>query len=312
MAHEFAREGARIAICARGSRELGVAREQLLRHGTQVLALNCDVSSVEDVNRAIRETVAHYGGIDVLVNNAGIISVGPAEAQNLLDYQEAMDVMFWGAVYSTKAVLPHMRARGSGHIVNITSIGGKVSVPHLLPYNCAKFATVGFSQGLHAELAKDGIRVTTVVPGLMRTGSYVNAYFKGRTQAEKSWFSVASSLPLLAKDARRSARQIVNAVRAGKAELTITPQAKLLAIVNGVAPGMTSELMGLANRLLPACGGDDSERRLGKEVASVAAQSPLTYLGRKAGRELNQYSEESGGGTVASFGSPGPSAIRPA
>jgi NAD(P)-dependent dehydrogenase (short-subunit alcohol dehydrogenase family) len=312
MAHEFARQGARIAICARGSRDLGVAREQLLRHGAQVLAVNCDVSSDEDVNRAIRETVAHYGGIDVLVNNAGIISVGPAEAQNLLDYQESMDVMFWGTVYSTKAVLPHMRARGSGHIVNITSIGGKISVPHLLPYNCAKFATVGFSQGLHAELAKDGIRVTTVVPGLMRTGSYVNAYFKGRAQAEKSWFSVASSLPLLAKDARQSARQIVNAVRAGKAELTITPQAKLLAIVNGVAPGITSELMGLANRLLPASGGADSERRLGKDVASIAAQSPLTYLGRKAGRELNQYSEESGGGTAALFGRPGTSATRPA
>jgi len=85
----------------------------------------------------------------------------------------ALDVMFWGALYPTLAVLPQMRARRSGHVVNITSIGGMVSVPHLLPYTCAKFAAVGLSEGLRAELGQEGIHVTTVVPGLMRTGSYV-------------------------------------------------------------------------------------------------------------------------------------------
>ncbi len=311
LAHEFAREGARIAICARDSRELAAAREQLVRRGAQVLALNCDVGSDEDVHQAIREIVQHYGAIDVLVNNAGIISVGPMDTQNLVDYQESMDVMFWGTVYPTLAVLPHMRARGSGHIVNLTSIGGKVSVPHLLPYSCAKFAAAGFSEGLHAELAKDGIGVTTVVPGLMRTGSYVNAYFKGRMQAEEAWFSVASSLPLLAKNARRSARQIVNAVRSGRAEVTITPQAKLLALANGLAPGVTAELLGLANRLLPASEGNSGERHIGKDVGSVTARSPLTYLGRKAGHKLNQYSDEgmADAGSVVKTGKP---ASRPA
>jgi NAD(P)-dependent dehydrogenase (short-subunit alcohol dehydrogenase family) len=312
LAHEFAREGARIAICARDSRELQLAREQLLRRGAQVLALNCDVGSDEDVNQAIGEIVRHYGRIDVLVNNAGIITVGPVETQNLLDYQESMHVMFWGTVYATLAVLPHMRRRGSGHIVNITSIGGKVSVPHLLPYICAKFAAAGFSEGLHAELAKDGIGVTTVVPGLMRTGSYVNAYFKGRAPAEKAWFSVASSLPVLAKNARRSARQIVNAVRTGRAEVTITPQAKLLALANGVAPGLTAELLGLANRLLPGSNGDGGERRHGKDVSSPIARSPLTYLGRKAGRSLNEYPEQSAARAADSVANAGRPAIRPA
>jgi NAD(P)-dependent dehydrogenase (short-subunit alcohol dehydrogenase family) len=312
LAHEFARQGARIAICARDSGELALAGAQLLRGGAEVLALNCDVGSDEDVNQAIRKIVQHYGRIDVLVNNAGIISVGPADTQNLLDYQESMDVMFWGTVYPTLAVLPHMRTRGSGHIVNITSIGGKVSVPHLLPYSCAKFAAAGFSEGLHAELAKDGIRVTTVVPGLMRTGSYVNAYFKGRTRAEEAWFSVASSLPLLAKNARRSARQIVNAVRAGRAEVTITPQAKLLALANGVAPGMVSELLGLANRLLPDSDGDDGERHIGKDVSSATAHSPLTYLGRRAGRRLNQYPEESTPADVDAASRMTNPAVRPA
>src|SRR6185369_6660508 len=118
------------------------------------------------------------GGIDVLVNNAGIISVGPIESQTIEDFREAMDVMFWGHVNTILAVLPQMQRRRSGWIGNVSSIGGKISVPHLVPYSCAKFASVGLSEGLTAELAKDGINVTTIVPGLMRTGAHINAYFK--------------------------------------------------------------------------------------------------------------------------------------
>ena len=107
-----------------------------------------------------------------MVNNAGMIQVGPLATTTKEDFVTALDVMFWGTLYPTLAVLPQMRARGRGHIVNITSIGDLVSVPHLLPYTCAKFAAVGLSEGLRAELGPVGIRVTTVVPGLMRTGSY--------------------------------------------------------------------------------------------------------------------------------------------
>src|SRR5581483_11648807 len=127
LAREFAREGARIALWARAVR-----------------------------NR--------FGSVDVLVNNAGIIQVGPMEEMLLEDYEAAMQIHFWATVYTTLAVLPEMRQRGSGRIVNITSIGGKISPPHLLPYNASKFAQVGFSEGLRAELAKDGVLVTTVCP----------------------------------------------------------------------------------------------------------------------------------------------------
>src|SRR3954468_1034389 len=174
MAREFATAGARIAICARDTQELDWAREELSRRGAEVLAVQCDVSVHDDVQRMVREVRERFGRIDILVNNAGIISVGPMESQTLTDYQECMDTMFWGVVYPTLAVLPEMIARRSGKIANITSIGGKVSVPHLLPYSCAKFAAVGFSEGLYAEVKKDGVQVTTVVPGLMRMGSFVN------------------------------------------------------------------------------------------------------------------------------------------
>src|SRR5213078_5332449 len=123
-----------------------------------------------------------------------------------------MAVIFWGTLYPTLAVLPQMLERRSGRIVNITSIGGKVSVPHLLPYNCAKFAALGFSEGLRAELAKDGVSVATVIPGLMRTGSVVSAEFKGRTEAEFTWFSALARSPLTSMDVRRAARRILAAM----------------------------------------------------------------------------------------------------
>jgi short-subunit dehydrogenase len=105
-----------------------------------------------------------------LVNNAGVIQMGPVEDQSLEDFEEALGTMFYGVLMPIWSVLPQMISRGEGRIVNITSIGGKLSVPHLLPYNCAKFAAVGLSEGLRAELGRSKISVTTIVPGLMRTG----------------------------------------------------------------------------------------------------------------------------------------------
>jgi short-subunit dehydrogenase len=232
LAEEFAAQGARLVICARDQRELEAARTRLSSLGAEVLAVPCNVSVQDDVQSLLKEATGRFGHLDVLVNNAGVIQVGPLEAQTLTDFQEAMDVMFWGTVYPTLAVLPQMRQRGGGHIANITSIGGKVSVPHLLPYSCAKFAAVGFSEGLRAELARHGIKVTTVVPGLMRTGSHLNAYFKGKNEDEFTWFSLGATLPVASMSARRAARRIVAAIRRNQAELILTPQAKALATIH--------------------------------------------------------------------------------
>jgi short-subunit dehydrogenase len=296
MARELAEAGAMLVICARDRGELDWAREELARTGADVLAIQCDVGNHDDVHRTVREAMERFGRIDILINNAGMITVGPLESQTLTDYQEAMDTMFWGAVYPTLAVLPHMMERRSGRIANITSIGGKAGVPHLLPYTCAKFAAAGFSEGLHAEVAKYGIRVTTVVPGLMRTGSFVNAWFKGQNRAEYGWFSVSSALPVLAMNGRRAARKIVAAIRRGQAEIILTPQAKLLAMMHGLFPGTTSELMAVANRLLPSSEAGGQQRHLGKESETAVSDSVLTSFGRHAAREFHQYPERRSSG----------------
>ena len=195
LARQLAREGARVVLCARDQAELDRAFQELSARGAHVLAVPCDVTRQDQVQAAVNAVLARWGRIDVLINNAGTIAVGPVETMTLEDYEEAMRTHFWGPLYMILAVLPGMRQRREGRIVNVSSIGGKVSVPHLVPYSASKFALVGLSEGLHAELAKDGIVVTTVCPGLMRTGSPRNATFKGQNRAEYAWFAVSDSLP---------------------------------------------------------------------------------------------------------------------
>lgn len=287
LGRELIAAGARVAICARDPVELERARAELSERGT-VIALPCDVTDREQVSTMVRRAEAELGPIDVLINNAGVIEVGPIEVMTEDDYEEAMRTHFWGPLHVTRAVLPSMRERRAGRIVNISSIGGKVSVPHLVPYSASKFALVGLSQGLRAELMKDGIVVTTVCPGLMRTGSPRNAIFKGQHRAEYAWFSISDSLPVTSMDARLAARRIIRALRAGEAEVVLSVQAKLAALLHGLAPGVTADLLGLINRLLPGPGGLGTGSALGWQSQSWLSPSWLTSLSDQAAQQNNE------------------------
>lgn len=287
LARRLRKEGARLALLARNRDELMRARDEF--DGTSVLAIACDVGERAQVQQAVDIVLQHFGRIDMLFNNAGVIQVGPIEHMTYGDYHQAMSVHFWGALHCTEAVLPHMRHRRSGRIVNIASIGGLVAVPHLAPYAASKFALVGYSNAVRAEVAKDGIRVTTVCPGLMRTGSAVNALIKGRHEAEFAWFAALSSLPLVSIDARRAARKIVDATRRGVPHLTITPQARLAAIIERLMPNVFAKAMVLANGLLPAPDGVwGNEAWPGRESRPVKLPRLVTVLGDRAAVRNNE------------------------
>jgi len=289
MAEEFARRGARVAVCARDERELERARAILSERGAQVLALQCDLTDRSQVLRMVKQVTERFGRIDILVNNAGIISVGPLQTLTVEDFETSMDNIYWAAFNATMAVLPQMLERKNGRIVNISSIGGLVSVPHLLTYASAKFAVEGFSEGLHAELAKEGIKVTTVAPGLLRTGSHVNTTVKGeKHQAEYTWFTLLDALPLTSISARRAARQIVEAARRGQSHLVISVQAQLLARFHGLFPGLTGGILGLVNRFLPSGEGAGTASHIGKESETPITQSFLTALGQRAVHTYNE------------------------
>jgi NAD(P)-dependent dehydrogenase (short-subunit alcohol dehydrogenase family) len=289
LARAFAAAGARIAICARDDAELDLARAELASHG-DVLAIRCDVADRAAVERMIAEVEERFGSVDVLVNNASIIQVAPAETLSIRDLQAAMAANFWGTVHATYAVLPAMRRRRRGRIVNVTSIGGTVAVPHLLGYTSAKFAAVGFSSGLAAEVAKDGIVVTTIVPGLMRSGSFLHALVKGRRDAEASLFSVISSLPLVTMDARRAARRIVLACERGESFVTLGLPAKVLRLAHALSPRVTGALFALVARALPGPGGDvpGSDPDPGWRHRRGAGASVPTTLGDRAAAENDE------------------------
>src|SRR5579871_4013535 len=217
MARLFAQEGARLALVSRDADELERARIHLNRYHTEVLTIPCDITDRQQVEAMVSHVVGHFGKIDVLINNAGVIQVGPMEMMTLDDYRNSMETHFWGPLYTTLAVLPDMRAKREGRIVNISSIGGKISVPHLLPYSASKHALTGLSEGLCSELQKDNLYVTTVCPGLMRTGSHVNATFKGQNRLEYAWFSIGNAMPFSSTAAETAARKILNACRYGDA-----------------------------------------------------------------------------------------------
>ncbi len=260
----------------------------LAKVGAEVLAIPADVTDPESVRNLIDAVRERLGPIDVLINNAGVIEVGPAVTMSVQDYEEAMATNFWGMLYPTLALLPEMRARRSGRIVNITSIGGKLGIPHLLPYSASKFAAVGFSQGLRAEVAADGIKVVTVCPGLMRTGSPRNAIFRGQHRSEYAWFSISDALPGLSISAESAARRIVAACRRGDAEVLFPIPARLAAVVNAIAPGLTAGVLATINRLLPGADGGSRERRTGAESQSRFSPSWLSRLGERAAKQYNQ------------------------
>lgn len=244
LARRLAKENAKLVLLARNSEELEAAHEQLKKHDGIVRTFECDVTVQDEVEKTLAKVIQEMGAIDILINNAGMIQVGPQEVMTTDDYRKALDSHFWAPLYAALAVVPHMKERKFGRIVNIASIGGKISVPHLLPYNASKFALAGLSEGLRYELMPDNVFVTTVCPGLMRTGSHVNAKFKGQHKLEYALFSTMNSLPFLSANAERAASEIIEACRYGDAELIITLPAKFAAKFKALFPETTAEALG--------------------------------------------------------------------
>lgn len=289
LARQLAAKGARLAICARTPEQLGQAHVELEGLGAEVISMTVDVTDQRQVKAMIIDILEHYGRLDVLINNAGIVQVGPQENMGVNEYEQAMRANFWSALYTMLAVIPYFKEQGGGRIVNVTSIGGKIAVPHLLPYTASKFALVGLSEGMNAELKKDNILVTTVVPNLMRTGSPRNVTVKGDHEAEYAWFKLADSSTFLSQSAETAAAEIIKAIEQGESEAILSATAKVATILQGFAPGWMNLLMGIANKLLlpdTVAGGDVSKK--GYESESTLS---IGETSRKSDREALKNNE---------------------
>jgi len=247
LARHICAQGGSVALIARDPDELARAKSDLAARGRQV--------------------IDRFGRIDILINSAGIIEVGPLEHMTREDFERAMRLHFWAPYELVSRIVPEMRTRGGGRIVNVSSIGGKVAVPHLAPYSVSKFALTGFSDAIRAELARDNIHVTTVAPGMMRTGSHVNAKFKGKHDVEFAWFAAAAGAPLISMNADRAARKILAACRRGQPSLTLTFAARGAILGNALFPNLTGYMMKIVNRFLPGTGDEAGNKsRAGSEA----------------------------------------------
>ena len=292
LARYICARGGNVALIARDPEELARAKTDLAPRGGKALTIQCDLLDAGQIRSAVRQIIDRFGKIDILINNAGIIEVGPLEHIRPEDFDRAMRLHFWAPLELISQIVPEMRIWGGGRIVNISSIGGKIAVPHMASYSASKFALTGLSDAVRAELARDNIHVTTVAPGMMRTGSHVNAKFKGKHDKEFAWFAVSAGAPLLSMNANRAARKILAACRRGQPSLILTFAARAAILGNALFPNLTGYAMKFANRLLPGAGGEEGNKsRAGSQLRRLTPEQ-LTKLADRATEKNNEVSSK--------------------
>jgi NAD(P)-dependent dehydrogenase (short-subunit alcohol dehydrogenase family) len=300
VSEELLQRGFTVYGCARDEDELEGAARILAAAvpGGRFVPRICDVRYQDEVTAVVEEVVDDHGGLDVAIHVAGVIQVGHADKVTLGHYHEAVDTMLFGPVHLALASVPHMRDAGHGRIGIVSSVGGLVAVPRLVPYSVAKFGAVGLAEGLYAELSGTGVTVTTVTPGLMRTGGHTHARFVDDAVTDYAWFAPLASLPGLSISAERAARRIVSGVLSGRPTVELTPLTIIGRRVHGLAPATTTRVMGLVSRLLPGPSGRAADPMTeaapavdgstARERLSSRVVDGLSVLGDRAARRTNE------------------------
>lgn len=292
ISRELAQRGCRVAGLSRNGPALDAARDTMAGWGHDFLPYVADVGNDASLREVVEQVERELGPVEVAIHVAGVIQVGPEECFDRSHYEDAINTMLWGPINLTQALLPGMRQRRRGRLGVVTSVGGMISVPHLVPYSTAKFGAVGYTRGLSFDLAGTGVTATTIVPGLMRTGSHVQAVFVGNAQAEYAWFAPGASLPLLSMDAERAAAKMVDGVLRGRGIVLLSPLSKIGARVYGLAPVTAGAALGLMSRLLPKApatgGGTGVLGHDARERLSSGIVEGLTTLGNRASSRYNE------------------------
>ena len=298
IADECLAHGSKLAICGRDAQEIATATAALRARGADILGATCDASDPDQVNAFVQRVIDRFGRIDVLVNNAGTSYVGPAAAMRAEYMEDALRGIFWVQYYPTMAVLPHMRWQGFGRIVCISSIGGKIPVPHMSAYAAGKYALTGWAQTLAAELDAQNIAVSVIAPPPLRNGAALFSYFNGQAEKEFLWFTGMLNLPLMSTTPRRVARTVSDAARHGDPERAVSAYSWLVSRFHGLAPNLMSAILKLYNQLLPAPAGAGSTTRmqLGQDIVASSQDRKVRALGALSQWEARRYAPARGRG----------------
>ncbi|NDJ16198.1 SDR family NAD(P)-dependent oxidoreductase [Myxacorys almedinensis] len=241
----FARHGYNVVLAARNAERLEALAQELATFEHAAIAVPTDVRDPEQVNQLVERAIAAYGSVDVLVNNAGIYTSGPTEQYSLDDWHLILDTNLWGYIHTIHALLPHFIRQGSGMIVNLSSIGGRVPTPYLVPYATSKFAVTGLTKSLESELAPKGITVCGIYPSLIKSNFMERALFQGTDeedkQARRQQLEQVLAMPVIEKPTD-VAEAIWDAVQHKRTEVLVG-SAKLSLFSNRLFPGLLQRVM---------------------------------------------------------------------
>uniref|UniRef100_B8HVX0 Short-chain dehydrogenase/reductase SDR n=1 Tax=Cyanothece sp. (strain PCC 7425 / ATCC 29141) TaxID=395961 RepID=B8HVX0_CYAP4 len=241
----FARQGYNVVLAARQPDRLEQTAVEVRDCGVQSLAVPTDVRKPEQVDHLVQCALEQFGSVEVLINNAGIYLSGPVESFSLEDWQQAIDTNLWGYIHTIHFLLPHFLQRGSGTIVNLSSIGGKVPIPYLVPYSTTKFAVTGLTEALQAELGVKGIQVCGIYPNLIKSAFMERAIFRGQTAADQQTrqdqVEQILQVPVVEKP-EDVAQSIWESVQQRRSQVLVG-SARLSATAYGVLPGLMQWIM---------------------------------------------------------------------
>jgi short-subunit dehydrogenase len=236
LAWELARRGAACSLAARRIDRLEVLAHRIAAShpgAERPVALCCDVTDQGSVDQAVATAAGRMGGIDLLINNAGISVYGETSRTSVQDLAQLLDVNLLGSVRTVQAVLPHLQRQGKGTIINIASVAAIRGVPYLAGYGASKAALAAYSQSLRAEVARQGIRVQVVYPGYVQTSIFDKEKKLGGARRPRQPYAPAD----------RVARRIVTAIEKETPEVVLGASGRWLALLHGSLPGLVDRAM---------------------------------------------------------------------
>lgn len=262
LAHALARQGCHLALCDVNEEGLAQTAAEVRALGVSVSQARVNVADREAVHAWAQQVAAEHGRVNAIFNNAGVAQGGTVEGNDYADYEWIMNINFWGVVHGTKAFLPHIKASGSGHVVNVSSVFGLFSQPGMSAYNASKFAVRGFTESLRQELDMQGCGVSAscVHPGGIKTNiaktARMNESLSSVTGQDADKARQQFHDQLLRTTPEQAARVIINGVLANRRRILVGPDAYALDGMQRLWPALYQRLvtasMRLAARLAPS------------------------------------------------------------
>lgn len=240
---ELARRSVRVAVTDVNRDGLAETEALIKAAGGEVTNYLLDVADRDAFHAFAQEIEETQGGADIVINNAGVAQIARVEDLTYDDFEWVMNIDFWGMVYGTKAFLPQLQAKGSGHIVNVSSLFGLLAVPSQAAYNSAKFAIRGFTEALRHEMRGTEIRISCVHPGGIKTNIVRNARFLQSTQATEREEAVTGFDRIARTTPERAGIVIVDGIEKNRERILIGMDAKIIDVLQRLMPASYGKLL---------------------------------------------------------------------